>query len=110
MMNINYSKAQRLASDIRTARLSIDTALSDMTLMTHSMLDVCRESDIPAAKSQEAIEEITGGLVKIVSARKGFVAAHKQISIVQRASNLQPINFGCEGAPLMQNNLHVVSG
>jgi hypothetical protein len=97
MEQIAYSQAAQLASDIRSTHLSIDEALSDIANLTQSMLSVCRESTISAARSQAAIEEVTGGMVQMVAARKGFVAAHKHMVVVHKRSNLQEVNFGCDG-------------
>jgi hypothetical protein len=111
MANIDYSQAVKLADNIRTANISIDDALSNVMNLTQSILTVCRDSEIPAAKSQAAIEEVTKGLVNLVDARKGFVAAHKHIVVVHRRSNLQEINFGCAGDGPIRNpkGLHVVN-
>ncbi len=111
MANIDYSLAAQLAADIRTANVSIDDALSGVMHLTQSILTVCRDAEIPAAKSQAAIEEVTSGMVKLVDARKGCVAAHKHILVVHRRSNLQEINFGCDGDGPIRNpkGLHVVN-
>jgi hypothetical protein len=113
MLAIDYSKAAQLAADIRNANVSIDDALVGIATLTQSMLMVCRNSDIPAAKSQAAIEEVTAGMVKLVDARKDFVAAHKRMVVVQQRSNLNIIDFGCDGnGPIRTggHGLHVVNG
>jgi hypothetical protein len=97
MEKIDYVKATKLAADIRIANNSIDDALAGVMNLTQSMLLVCRDSAIPAAKSQAAIEQVADGISKLVDARKGCVAAHRHIVVVHRRSNLKEINFGCDG-------------
>jgi hypothetical protein len=96
-MQVAYTDAKQLAANIRETQQSIDTALSRLTEMTATIMNVCMESQIHPAKSQAAIEEATNGLVRMVDARKGFVAAHRQIVKVQRDSDLATIDFGCVG-------------
>ncbi len=96
-MQVSYTDAKQLAANIRDTQQSIDTALSRLTEMTATIMNVCRESQIHPAKSQAAIEEATNGLVRMVDARKGFVAAHRQIVKVQRDSDFATIDFGCVG-------------
>ncbi len=103
MVQIAYNEAAQLADDISSANLSIDTALNEVANLTQSILSICRNSSIPAAKSQAAIEEATCGISKLVAARKDIVSAHKQILIVQKHSNLQEINFGCTGDGPIRN-------
>jgi hypothetical protein len=97
MITIQYDAAEKLATDIRSAHIAIDDALANIAGLTHSMIDVCRASDIPPATSQAAIEFVASGLTKIVDARKGFVSAHRKIAQIQKGSNLQEVGFGCLG-------------
>jgi hypothetical protein len=103
MITIQYEAAEKLATDIRSTHTAIDEALSNIASLTTSMIDVCRASDVPPATSQAAIEYATLGLTKLVDARKGFVAAHRKIAMVQKNSNLQEVSFGCTGpGPITQ--------
>lgn len=110
-MRVAHEDASKLASGIRAAHLSIDAALVEVANMTQSILEVCRASHVHPAKSQMAIEEVTAGLSKLVDARKGFVAAHRQIVKVQRDSDLAEIDFGCVGPNIPKTGvLRVVNG
>ena len=103
MITIQYEAAEKLATDIRSTRVAIDDALATIASLTHSMVDICRVSDVPPATSQAAIEYAAEGLTKLVDARKGFVNAHRKIAQVQGVSNLQTVDFGCTGpGPLTQ--------
>jgi hypothetical protein len=97
MLSIEYKAAEELASNIRNTDKAIDDALSNLALLTQSVIDVARSSQIPPAKTQNAIEHVSAGFSKLVAARKGFVGAHREIAILQRASNLQEVSFGCVG-------------
>lgn len=97
MLSVEYKAAEKLASDIRNTDRAIDDALSNLALLTQSVIDVARCSHIPPGKTQTAIENVSIGFSKMVAARKGFVGAHREIAILQRASNLQEVNFGCSG-------------
>jgi hypothetical protein len=111
MVQIAYADAAQLADDILNANLSIDDALVNVANLTNSIIAICRKSSIPAAKSQAAIQEVTDGMTKLVSARKDFVAAHKHIVVVHKRSNLQEVDFGCAGDGPIRNpkGLHVVN-
>ena len=112
MVNFDFKSAQQLASDIRSAHQAIDNALADVATLAISVIDTCRTSDAPPARTQAAIEGVAAGLNKLVDARKGFVLAHREIAIAQRGSNLQEVNFGCVGPePMFQPaGLRVVNG
>lgn len=111
MKNFDYDAAEQLASDIRTARKSIDEALASVAAMTHSVIDICRTSDAPPSSTQAAIEGVAEGLSQMVSARKGFVTAHRKIAVAQRDSNLQEVDFGCmDEDPMRTAKLRVVNG
>lgn len=113
MIHIEYETAEQLASDIRSAHLAIDTALSDLASLTFSVIEACRHSDAPPARTQATIEGVASGLTKMIDARKGFVNAHRKIVVAQRDSDLQEINFGCVPGPLTRprpSALRVVNG
>lgn len=112
MVNFDYNAAQRLASDIRSTHQAIDGALADLASLAYSVIEASRTSNAPPSHTQAAIEGVAIGLTKMVDARKGFVAAHREIAVAQRDSNLQEINFGCFGdGPLFPlAGLRVVNG
>lgn len=112
MINFEYKAAQRLACDIRTTHQAIDEALSDLASLACSVIEASRTSDAPPSQTQAAIESVAIGLTKLVDARKGFVAAHREIAVAHRNSNLQEINFGCFGdKPVLPSaDLLVVNG
>jgi hypothetical protein len=111
MLTVEYKAAEKLATDIRNTDRAIDDALSNLAVLTQSVIHVARSSHIPPAKTQNAIEHVSTGFCKMVAARKGFVGAHREIAILQRASNLQEVGFGCVGpGPTMrQSTLRVIS-
>lgn len=112
MVNYDFQSAQRLASDIRSAHLAIDTALADVATLASSVIETCRTSDAAPAQTQAVIEGVAAGLNMLVDARKGFIMAHREIAIAQRDSNLKEIGFGCLGTgPLSPPaGLRVVNG
>jgi hypothetical protein len=112
VVNYDFSSAQQLATDIRSAHLAIDNALANVATLAFSVIDTCRTSDAPPAKTQAVIEGVAVGLTKLVDARKGFVLAHREIAVAQRDSNLKEISFGCVGdGPLTKPaGLRVVNG
>lgn len=112
MVNFEHETARRLACNIRSVHEAIDNALADLATLTVSVIDICRNSDAPPARTQAAIEGVAMGLTKMVDARKGFVNAHRKIAVAQRDSNLQEINFGCVGpGPIVRPaGLRVVNG
>lgn len=97
MLNIKQESAIKLASDIGYAHSAIDDALINIATLTKSMIDVCRDSNIPPATSQAAIEHVASGLTQLVDARKGFVNAHRKIIQIQSLTNVRETNFGCVG-------------
>jgi hypothetical protein len=111
MLTVEYKAAEKLATDIRNTDRAIDDALTNLAVLTQSVIDTARSSQIPPAKTQTAIEQVSIGISKMVAARKGFVGAHREIAILQRASNLQEVGFGCvgPGPSLRQSTLRVVS-
>lgn len=112
MVNYDYKSAEQLATDIRSAHLAIDNALADVATLAISVIETCRTSNAPPAKTQAVIEGVADGLNKMIDARKGFIMAHREIAICQRDSNLKEIGFGCLGdGPLTQPaGLRVVNG
>lgn len=112
MVNYDYKSAEQLATDIRSAHLAIDNALADVATLAISVIETCRSSNAPPAKTQAVIEGVADGLTRLVDARKGFVLAHREIAICQRDSNLKEISFGCVGdGPLTKPaGLRVVNG
>ena len=112
MVNYDFRSAQQLATDIRSAHVSIDNALANVATLASSVIETCRTSDAAPAQTQAVIEGVAAGLNKLVDARKGFILAHREIALAQRDSNLKEIGFGCLGPiPLVQPaGLRVVNG
>ncbi len=112
MVNYDFSSAQQLANDIRSAHMAIDNALADVAVLASSVIATCRSSDAAPADTQAVIEGVTDGLNKMVDARRGFIMAHRKIAIAQRGSNLKEVGFGCIGPEhrIQPTGLRVANG
>ena len=94
-MDISHKAASKLANNITTTNRAIDDAVLHVATLTASIVETCRNSEIPPSRSQPAICEMTKGLSQLVDAREGFIKAHRNIVKVQKDSNLQVVDFGC---------------
>ncbi len=94
-MHISYKAAQSLASNITSTNQAIDNAVLEIANLTASILETCRNSEIPPSRSQPAIVEIAKGLDQMVQVRGDFIKAHRNIIKVQKDSDLQVVDFGC---------------
>ena len=112
MVNYDFPSAQKLASEVRSAYLAIDSALADLATLASSVIETCRTSDAALAKTQAVIESVASGFNKMVDVRKGFIQAHPEIAIAQRESNLKEVGFGCLGPDtfFQAAGLRVVNG
>jgi len=100
MIKVEYETGEKIAADLASTHRSIDDALANVAHLTAAVVDACRHSTISAAKSQATMQEISDGFSGLVIARKSVVGAHRQINKVQRNSNLEAVDFGCEDPPI----------
>jgi hypothetical protein len=94
-MNINKSVASIIASDTQTTIRSVDMALAQQGRMCADFADACLESDVTISSTQPVMEALGKSLAGLIESRGHLNSATRELTRIQRSSNLRETSFGC---------------
>ncbi len=98
MIELEYNTAQKVSDGILQTHIALDEALLHMSALTQSMVEASRRAQLPACKSQKALEAVSDSISGLMASRRGFISAHKHMSTIKGLSNQCETDFGCLGS------------
>lgn len=99
MTHLTEGAGRVISSDVITVFKSTDEALLSTVRLAASVLEGTEESGMHPRIKQKLLESMNAGYGKMLESRKEIVNAHGQMVVIQRRSNIAPVNFGCWGGP-----------
>lgn len=95
MHKIEAGAAHVIAGDLRSTFDALDDAIASGTRLFSSVVDTARSSDLNVTESQRLYDPVAASLMSVVKGRADMVEAVKRMSVLKRASNLEPVDLGC---------------
>jgi len=99
MTHLAASAGTVIAADMVSAFHATDIALLSNVRMAASVLEGVQGSGMHPRTKQKLLDTMSAGYGKILEGRKEMLHAQAQMVVIQRQSNLEPVDFGCWGAP-----------
>lgn len=95
MYQFDNGSAHVIASDYRTTLTAVDDAIINSARLIGSIAEVARQSGLPAPESQRLYDSLSQGMSSVVRGRGDIVESLKQVTVLKRRSNLEPVDLGC---------------
>lgn len=105
MHTIEKTAGQVIAGDTSASVAAVDQAVSSLATLCASIVEVSKASNLPVGTAQTALANIGASLNGVIASRADVVAATRELTAIQRKSNLETMDFGCPGDRRPQANL-----
>lgn len=99
MYNISEKLGHVVAADTQSAVGSINDAIISQSRMCATIVEASIAADLPIGAVQGTLAAISEGLRNMVVNRAGVADAVRELSQIQRMSNLKEVGFGCPTGP-----------
>lgn len=97
MVEIKHGTAKVVAADTQAMTASLDEALLQQARLCATLVEAAGETELSIVESQPVLEAVAASMVKLVESRSSVAVAVKQLTGIQRRSNLAEVSFGCPG-------------
>ena len=105
MHNIEKTAGQVIAGDTKASVDAIDQAVASIANLCASIIEVSKASRLPVTTAQSALAGAGASLNGIIASRAEIASATRELTAIQRRSNLRETGFGC---PPLEGKLSVV--
>lgn len=95
MHQIETAAGQVIANDTQNSVKAVDDAVVSLAQLCASIVEVSRASKLPVFSAQSALANAGQGLTRMIDTRNDVGQATRALRKIQRASNLEPVSFGC---------------
>ena len=99
MYNISENLGHVVAADTQSALRSINDAIISQARMCATMVEASIAANLPIGAVQGSLAAVSGGLRDMVANRAGVAEAIRELTEIQRTSNLKEVSFGCPTGP-----------
>lgn len=99
MYNISEKLGHVVAADTQGAVGSINDAIVSQSRMCATIMEVSVAANLPIDAVQRSLGAVTEGLRSLVANRAAVAEAVRELSEIQRMSNLKEVGFGCPTGP-----------
>lgn len=99
MYNISEKLGHVVAADTQSAVGSINDAIISQSRMCATIVEASIAANLPLGAVQGSLAAISEGLRNLVVNRAGVADAVRELSQIQRMSNLKEVAFGCPTGP-----------
>ena len=97
MVHIKESSAQVVAGDAQAMTTALDLALLQQVRLCASIVETAADTKLGLAASQPVLAAMATGVSKLIDSRASMASAIKDMTIIQKRSNLAETSFGCPG-------------
>jgi len=97
MHDIQKTAGQVIAGDTSASVDAVDQAVASLATLCASIVEVSKASNLPIGTAQTALANVGASLNSIISSRAEVSAATRELTAIQRKSNLETVSFGCPG-------------
>ena len=95
MHNIENSAGQVIAGDTSASVEAVDKAVASLATLCASIVEVSKSSRLPVGTAQAALANAGASLSSAIASRADVAAATRELTAIQRKSNLREVGFGC---------------
>lgn len=99
MYTISEKLGHVVAADTQAAVGSINDAIISQSRMCATIVEASIAANLPIGAVQGSLAVMSEGLRDMVANRAGVVKAVRELSAIQRMSNLREVGFGCPTGP-----------
>ncbi|WP_151973653.1 hypothetical protein [Erythrobacter sp. EC-HK427] len=97
MQTIEKTAGQVIAGDTRASVEAVDQAVASLATLCASIIEVSTASNMPVGTAQAALANAGASLNSMIASRADIAAATRELTAIQRKSNLEKMDFGCPG-------------
>lgn len=99
MYNISEKLGHVVAADTQSAVASINDAIISHSRMCATIVEASIAANLPISTVQGSLATVSEGLLNLVVNRAGMAKAVRELTEIQRISNLKEVGFGCPTGP-----------
>jgi hypothetical protein len=99
MYQISENVGHVVAADTQGTVKSINEAIVNQSRMCATLVEASTAANLPVGAMQESLRAVTEGLQNLVVNRARIEEAVRELSEIQRLSNLREVSFGCPTGP-----------
>ena len=99
MYKISESVGHVVAADTQSAVSSINSAIINQSRMCATLLEASNAANLPIGTMQDPLRAMADGLQSLVLNRASVAEAVRELTQIQRQSNLREVSFGCPTGP-----------
>lgn len=99
MYHISEKLGHVVAADTKSAVGSINDAIISQSRMCATIVEASIAANLPIGAVQSPLAAVSEGLRSLVVSRAGVVQAVRELTEIQRLSNLKEVGFGCPLGP-----------
>ena len=99
MYNISENLGHVVAADAQSAVGSINDAIISQSRMCATIVEAAIAANLPIGAVQGSLTAVSQGLRDMVANRAGVAEAIRELTEIQRMSNLKEVGFGCPLGP-----------
>lgn len=99
MYKISEKLGYVVAADTQTAVGSINDAIISQSRMCATIVEASIAANLPIGAVQSSLAAVSAGLRDMVANRAGVAEAIRELTEIQRMSNLKEVGFGCPLGP-----------
>ena len=95
MHDIETAAGRVVANDTQKSVEAVDQAVMSLAHLCASIVEVSKASHLPVSTAQGALSMAGMSLTKMIDSRDDISRATRELVKIQKASNLETVNFGC---------------
>lgn len=97
MHHIEIAAGAIVATDTQKSVEAVDLAVLNLANLCASIVEVSKASRLPINTVQRALTSAGAGLAGLIATRAEISDATRELTAIQRKSNLRETGFGCPG-------------
>ena len=97
MHNIEAAAGGVVAADTQKSVEAVDQAVLNLANLCASIVEVSKASRLPISTAQRALASTGASLTSLIATRAEMSDATRELTAIQRKSNLRETGFGCPG-------------
>lgn len=99
MYNISEKLGHVVAADTQSAVGSLNEAIVNHSRLCATIVEASIAANLPIGAVQGSLVAVSDGLQSLVANRAGVAVALRELTDIQRKSNLKEVGFGCPTGP-----------
>lgn len=95
MLEIQNATGAVVAADTQASVAALDSAVLTQARLCASVVEGAAQSMLPISATQKLLQAMTDGMSGLVASRMEMVAVVRELTSIQKNSNLNVTSFGC---------------